>query len=268
MLAGCCIPRCFLVVVGLRMAGSGCPLPDQKSASDRDHHRRKSPISVPAHIHSYRITRWHRHYRGVVSLLSPTPRTMEKASLPRGYAGRKPRIPLFVKLLAFSSLASLTFFSYWLSYLSEWNHSSRVPFHAAKIQARCRALNTKPGPPSDFYNRTISDRFVEGTKHVWIRNATIWTGRLQGLEIIMGDVLLVNGIIKVVGHVDLQSMDLNDRDKVEILDARGAYVTPGYVLCPRLSLPLELKYIAHVELLIFIHIWVLHRRRCSKVLRT
>ena len=156
---------------------------------------------------------------------------MEKTIIPRGYAERKPRIPLFVKLLAFSSLASLTFFGYWLSHFPEWNHGSQVPFHAAEIQARCRALNTKPGPPSNFYNRTVSDRFVEGTRRVWIRNATIWTGRLQGLEIVMGDVLLVNGIIKAVGHVDLQSMGLNDRDKVEILDAHGAYVTPGYVFC-------------------------------------
>jgi len=194
---------------------------------------------------------------------------MEKASLPHGYAGRrKPRIPLFVKLLAFSSLASLTFFGYWLSYSQGWNHGSQVPFHAEKIQARCRALNTKPGPPSDFYNRTISDRFAEGTKHVWIRNATIWTGRLQGLEIIMGDVLLVNGIIKAVGHVDLQSMDLNDRDKVVILDAHGAYVTPGYVFCHRLSLPLELKYLPHIESLIFIHIWAFYRLLRSKVLWT
>jgi hypothetical protein len=193
---------------------------------------------------------------------------MEKAILPRGYAGRKPRIPFFVKLLALSSLASLTFFGYWLSYFSEWNHSSQVPFHAPEIQARCRALNTKPGPPSDFYNRTVSDRFAEGTGHVWIRNATIWTGHLQGLEIIAGDVFLMNGIIKTVGRVDLESMGLNDRDKVEILDAHGAYVTPGYVFCHRLSLPPKLKYLAHIESSIFIRIWVSIRALCLKVLRT
>ena len=168
---------------------------------------------------------------------------MEKTILPRGYAGQKPRIPLFVRLLALSSLASLTFFGYWLSYFPEWNHGPQVPFRAAEIQARCRALNTKPGPPSDFHNRTVSDRFAEGTKHVWIRNATIWTGHLQGLEIIVGDVFLVNGIIKAVGRVDLQSMGLNDHDKVEILDAHGAYVTPGYAFCHLLSPPPKLKHL-------------------------
>ena len=166
---------------------------------------------------------------------------MDKATIPREYPGRKPRIPFFLKLLALSSLASLTFFGYWLSHFPGWNHGSQIPLHAAETQARCRALNAKPGPPSDFYDRTASDRFVEGTKHVWIRNATIWTGRVQGLETIYGDVFLMNGVIEVVGHVDLQSMGLDDRDEVEILDAQGAYVTPGYVQCP--SLPLQVKFL-------------------------
>jgi cytosine/adenosine deaminase-related metal-dependent hydrolase len=76
----------------------------------------------------------------------------------------------------------------------------------------------------------MSDRFVEGTSHVWIRNATIWTGRVQGLEVIQGDVFLMNGIIRAIGHVDLQSIGLSlDRDEIETLDAHGAFVTPGYV---------------------------------------
>ena len=154
---------------------------------------------------------------------------MDKATLPRGYPGRKPHIPFFLKLLALSSLASLTFFGYWFSYFPGWNHGSQVPLHATEIQARCRALNVKPGPPSDFYDRTASDRFVKGTKPVWIRNATIWTGRVQGLEVVHGDVFLMNGMVKTVGRVDLQSMGLDDRREVEILDAHGAYVTPGYV---------------------------------------
>ena len=169
---------------------------------------------------------------------------MEKATLPHGYSGRKPSILSYIKLLVLSSLASLTFVGYWLSDSLERNHGSQVPLHAAEIQARCRVLNTEPGPPSDFHDRTASDRFVEGTKHVWIRNATIWTGRVQGLEVIQGDMLLMNGIIKVVGRVDLQSMGLDDLDRVDILDAHGSYVTPGYVCCHRLSIPSELKYLA------------------------
>lgn len=218
-----------MVVVGVKVARLGQLPPDQKSAA----------IIIPKLCSSLTILTVATE---VVSSLSSTNGTMDKTTLPRGYAGHKPRIPFFVKLLALSSLASLTFFGYWLSHFNpDWNHGSQVPLHAAEIQARCHALNTKPGPPSDFHDRTESDRFVEGTKRVWIRNATVWTGRLQGLEVINGDVFLMNGIIKAVGHVDLESMGLNDRDEVEILDARGAYVTPGYLLRRQLPLPSELN---------------------------
>ena len=159
---------------------------------------------------------------------------MDKATLPRGYAGRNSHTLSYAQFLALLLIGPVALTVYWIPYSLELNRGSQVPFHAAETEARCRALNTKPGPPSDFYARTASDRFVEGTKHVWIRNATIWTGRVQGLEVIQGDLLLMNGIIKAVGRVDLQSMGLNDHDEVETLDARGAYVTPGYVCCRRL----------------------------------
>lgn len=78
----------------------------------------------------------------------------------------------------------------------------KVPHHAATSLAKCRALHVKPGPPSDFYDRNVSDRFVFGSKPLLIRNATIWTGRVQGLEVIEGDVLLEGGLIKQVGDIN------------------------------------------------------------------
>lgn len=152
---------------------------------------------------------------------------MEKATHPHGYVRKKYHVPLFIKFLALSSLASLSLFGYTLPHFPWWNRGSQVPLHAAEIQARCRALSVKPGPPPGFHDRTASDRFVGGTSHVWIQNATIWTGRIQGLEVIQGDVFLMNGIIKIVGHVDFQSLGLSG-DEVEIFNAHGAYVTPGY----------------------------------------
>ena len=240
-----------LVAVGGRVTGSGRPPPDQKSAI----------------VNCASSSALHPH-RGVVPPPSPPPPTMDKATPPRGCPGRKTHIPFFLKLLALCSLASLTFFGYSLSYFPDWHHGPQVPLHAAEIQARCRALNTKPAPPSDFYDRTASDRFVDGTKHVWIRNATIWTGRVQGLEFIHGDVFLMNGMIKAVGRVDLPSMGVDNRDEVEILDAHGAYVTPGYVLCHQLPIPSKLKSPVHIGLSTFIHTWVLERPRHSGVLMT
>ena len=164
-------------------------------------------------------------------------------TLPRGCTGRKSYPPSYIKF-CFQVFLLLALTIFWTSYFLAWYYDDS-PLNAEEIQARCRTLNTKPGPPSNFYARTVSDRFVEGTKHVWIRNATIWTGRVQGLEVIQGDVFLMNGIIKAVGHVDLRPMGLDSLNGIEILDARGAYVTPGYVCCHRLPFSSELKRLAH-----------------------
>ena len=99
---------------------------------------------------------------------------------PHGYSARKPSISSYIKPLALlSSLASLAFVGYRLPDSLGRNHGLQVPLHAAEIQARCRVFNTKPGP-FDLHDRIAFDRSVEVMEHVWIRNATIWTGRVQG----------------------------------------------------------------------------------------
>ena len=110
---------------------------------------------------------------------------------------------------------------YHAAYFSDYGHrkSVRVPLHASATLSKCRALHVKPGPPSDFYDRDISDRFVRDTKPVLIRNATVWTGRVQGLEIIKGDVLLDGGIIRQVGRVSEEVLSAYS-DLVSI-DAHG-----------------------------------------------
>lgn len=116
---------------------------------------------------------------------------------------------------------------YFLRMMVRIDHMLQAPSYSAELQAKCHTLYTEPGPSSNFYDRVVSDRFVEGTNRVWIRNATIWTGGVQGHEVIQGDLFLTNGIIKAVGHVDMRPMNLGDRDEIDILDAHGAYVTPG-----------------------------------------
>jgi imidazolonepropionase-like amidohydrolase len=54
-------------------------------------------------------------------------------------------------------------------------------------------------------------------------NATIWTGRLQGSEVLNGDILIGGGILRSVGQVDLTLLS----NEVEVIDAQGAFVTPG-----------------------------------------
>ncbi|EKM54391.1 uncharacterized protein PHACADRAFT_258201 [Phanerochaete carnosa HHB-10118-sp] len=102
-----------------------------------------------------------------------------------------------------------------------------VPIHASTTFAKCRALHSEPGPPENFYGRDVSDRFQKGTKPVIVRNATIWTGRVQGLEVLKGEILLDGGIIRQVGPIadDILS---EYRDLISI-DAYGAWVTPGII---------------------------------------
>jgi dihydroorotase-like cyclic amidohydrolase len=65
---------------------------------------------------------------------------------------------------------------------------------------------------------------VKGTKPTLIRNATIWTGLDDGKEVIQGDILIDKGLIKKVWS---DSVDLRSYANVEVLDAAGAWVSPG-----------------------------------------
>ncbi|KAI0342081.1 carbohydrate esterase family 9 protein [Trametopsis cervina] len=102
---------------------------------------------------------------------------------------------------------------------------TRIPQHAAEIISKCELLSIKPGPPKDFNLRTQSDRFVPGSKATLIRNATIWTGQMEGLEILNGDILLDKGLIKAIGVFEYPE----DDDHFVEIDANGAWVTPGIV---------------------------------------
>ncbi|KAH7885714.1 hypothetical protein F5I97DRAFT_1874828 [Phlebopus sp. FC_14] len=100
-----------------------------------------------------------------------------------------------------------------------------IPPHAAETLAKCRSLNVKPAPPAYFSSRSESDRFEPRTKPILIRNASIWTGLHDGTEIVHGNIFLQQGLIKAVGTIHPESLTEN----VDIIDAEGAWVTPGIV---------------------------------------
>ena len=100
------------------------------------------------------------------------------------------------------------------------------------LMARCRSLHVKAGPPRGFAERDSSDRWERGTKPVLVRNAKVWTGEKNGTEVVEGDILLDKGVVKGVGHTAMVmriARALGLRDELEVVDARGAWVTPGYV---------------------------------------
>lgn len=101
-----------------------------------------------------------------------------------------------------------------------------APPHVQAALARCRTLHAKPGPPPNFHARAVSDRYEAGTRPTLVRNATIWTGEgvVEG-----GDILLAGGVIQAVGHLGAASDLGEEYAAVEVVDAHGAWVTPGYV---------------------------------------
>ncbi|KAF9233435.1 hypothetical protein BU15DRAFT_53885 [Melanogaster broomeanus] len=114
-----------------------------------------------------------------------------------------------------------------LAFLQLDSHQSHVnvPPHAPETLAKCRSLNLKPAPYLTSSGRSHSDRYEPGTEPVLIRNASIWTGLQNGLDVVHGDILLEQGLIKAVGNLDAL---VNKGDVVEV-DAKGAWVTPGIV---------------------------------------
>ncbi|KAJ7154783.1 carbohydrate esterase family 9 protein [Mycena filopes] len=143
---------------------------------------------------------------------------MEKGMLPTKHAKKR------VKSLQ-AGLLFLAVCSYSLTYML-WpdSRTETLPINAETIIAQCSALHLTPGPPDDFQARRQSDRFEEGTRPTLIHNATIWTGGHDGKEVIRGDIIIDKGIIKQLGAVDLRSYS-----NVDIVDAAGAWVTPGIV---------------------------------------
>ncbi|KAI0029653.1 hypothetical protein K488DRAFT_88507 [Vararia minispora EC-137] len=105
--------------------------------------------------------------------------------------------------------------------------STGIPVNAREILLQCDEIQALPGPLPGFSERKFSDRFVPGTKDVWIRNATIWTGRVDGLETIHGDLLLSGGLIKHIGPVTTANIEASEN--FEEIDVRGAWITPGIV---------------------------------------
>lgn len=125
------------------------------------------------------------------------------------------RRPSSISILAVFVLCSLWYFT---SYLhgNASNKAIRIPYHATDTLKQCRRLQLKPGVPNDFALRETSDRFQPGTRPILIRNATIWTGRVNGLEVLAGDVLLQGGIIKQVGPIGVAGIV-----DYETIDAHG-----------------------------------------------
>ncbi|KAK0218162.1 hypothetical protein IW262DRAFT_1449299 [Armillaria fumosa] len=118
-------------------------------------------------------------------------------------------------------------FVLWLHWPKD--NTTHIPRHAAETLQKCKLLDVPPGPPPGFHSRTESDRFVPGTKATLLKNATIWTGRVNGFEIVRGDILLDKGIIKAVGVIDPDTLAVYTVQDLVTYDVGGAWISPGIV---------------------------------------
>ncbi|KAJ7650653.1 hypothetical protein FB45DRAFT_888386 [Roridomyces roridus] len=113
-----------------------------------------------------------------------------------------------------------------LNFLHKPQRFTKLPLNYETTLARCRALHVKPAPPPSFCTRKESDRFQPGTRPVLLKNATIWTGGVDGLEVLKGDIFMNRGIIVATGVITKSLLDAYEHD---VVDVEGAWVTPGIV---------------------------------------
>lgn len=99
------------------------------------------------------------------------------------------------------------------------------PVNAQEILNRCAALRATPFIPQTFRSRKSSERYEYGNNATLIRDATIFTGKDNGTEIIRGDVLLDRGVIRGIGRIPARVID--NAENLTIIEAHGAWVTPG-----------------------------------------
>ncbi|KAG7444373.1 carbohydrate esterase family 9 protein [Guyanagaster necrorhizus] len=144
-------------------------------------------------------------------------------------SNRRKKSSVFTRLFAGISVCFLLFVSQALRLLWAKEKTTHIPIHAAETLQKCKTLDVPAGPPPDFHSRTVSDRFVPGTKATLLKNATIWTGCVNGLEVVRGDILLDKGIIKAVGAVDSYVLAPYMTQDLVIYDLGGAWISPGIV---------------------------------------
>ncbi|GLB33967.1 putative amidohydrolase [Lyophyllum shimeji] len=154
-----------------------------------------------------------------------------KAGSPHPLAStRRKATPKIVLLLAVASALALwasTSTLFWAR-LEAASRIQNVPINAQEILAQCISLRAIPGPPQDFHSREVSDRYEPGTNATLIKNAMIFTGEKNGSVVIHGNIFLDKGIVKSIGKVPQYVLD-RAGPNVTVLDAKGAWVTPGLV---------------------------------------
>ncbi|OWZ77540.1 amidohydrolase [Cryptococcus neoformans Bt85] len=105
-----------------------------------------------------------------------------------------------------------------------------LPDFITKGIEQCEIIS-RPPPYFERFNskREKNDRFVPGTKSVWLKNGTVWTGEDDGNEILQGvDLFLENGVIRKMAPM-LELDEILKGSEYDEVELHGAWVTPGIV---------------------------------------
>jgi len=154
------------------------------------------------------------------------------------YSTRSVLLTLSLAILSLAIVTYSSFNSLWASHNYSNSDVTVLPKNAAQILSQCQALRTRAGPSPNFREREVSDRFDPLMNHntsYLIKNATILTGEKNGTNVIHGDLLMVNGLIKGMGkNVPRDLVEAwvfgdgeDEKKNLTVIDADGRWVTPG-----------------------------------------
>lgn len=95
---------------------------------------------------------------------------------------------------------------------------------------RCSSLHTPAGPPAGFASRSRSDRAIEGSSPILIKNVTLWTGKPEegdefGEVLKNVDVYVSDGLIQSTDKTGERSPLSHETT----IDGKGAWMTPGII---------------------------------------
>jgi hypothetical protein len=143
------------------------------------------------------------------------------------------------RLIRVTVIVSILFAAYYFTQISKYSINSSKGLSVSKLQeqhASCQSLRHVPVDPSG--PRLFNKRWVNGTKPILIKNATVWTGepspgtseedarRGIGYNWATSDVLLNYGlIVKVAPNINATDLP----EDYETYDAKGRQLTAGIV---------------------------------------
>lgn len=142
-------------------------------------------------------------------------------------------------LFRYVMISCILFVGYYITTIARNTHTNSTVLSISKLREQytsCQALREVPSGPTG--PRSFNKRWVNGTRSVFIRNATVWVGepapgtseedarRGVGYAWIKSDVFIDRGlIVKVASAINVKTLPTG----YDVYDAKGRQLTAGIV---------------------------------------